>query len=94
VQIPGSGGLEQLSAGGTVSGGLAQNGGLHMWGTDAQIKGVLPEMLGQQVRKPTLLPGPVFERLSIGFQAAAAVTPHGNLYTWGWSGSDSEVWPL
>lgn len=64
---------------------------MHLWGTDTGYHGALPEDLGQQLRAPAAVPGGAFRAAALGFAAGAAVTRHGRLATWGWSGYQQEV---
>lgn len=89
--MPGSSTFRLPACGATVSAALDATGSLHLWGTDTGYHGVVPEGLGQQLRTPTAVPGGAFEALSLGFAAAAAVTRHSRLATWGWAGYVQEV---
>ena len=94
VQVPGSSTFRSPACGATASGALDAAGALHIWGTDTGFHGTLTEELGQQARAPTPVGRGSFRTLAVGFAAAAAVTRHGRLATWGWSGYAQEVGPL
>lgn len=90
-QVPGSSTFRSPACGATASGALDAAGALLLWGTDTSFHGALTDRLGQQARAPTPVGSGSFRSLAVGFAAAAAVTPHDRLATWGWSGYAQEV---
>lgn len=94
VQIPGGQELARVSAGGTFSAGVNDGGRLLMWGTDANNRGVFASAKAMQLRRPTLIESAAFKQVHAGFESMAAITQHGRLVSWGWSGTDLVVRPL
>jgi alpha-tubulin suppressor-like RCC1 family protein len=101
AQVPSTSPVKHITASMTTSAALDKHGQLLMWGTDNMSGGMLPEMqepmerafqFSPQYRTPTAVKAPLLSHVSVGFGAAAGVTMHGRLATWGWSGYANEVY--
>ena len=90
VRVPGLQGVAQLAGGGLHTLALTRGGTLYSWGSNEHGSLGLGDIEGPQQRVPSLLPDVSLAQVSCGWKHNAGVGQAGELFAWGWGGSQGE----
>jgi alpha-tubulin suppressor-like RCC1 family protein len=90
MRVPGLSGVAQLACGGLHTMALTRGGTLYSWGTNEHGALGLGDIEGAQQRVPSLLPDVSLAQVSCGWKHNGGVSQTGQLFAWGWGGSQGE----